>query len=87
MMNDAVAEGGGENFANNGFFYDMRFASGWFVGSIDDRAFEIFEILESVDFKNMFIFGFSFTAFSGIKVSPIEFEFKIKHILALSTRL
>ena len=56
MMNDAVAEGGGENFANNGFARDEGDAAGGDVGAVENSVAEVDEVFEFVQLEMMFIF-------------------------------
>ena len=56
-MDDAVAEGSGEDFSDDGLSGDEGDAAGGNVGAIEDGVAEVDEVFESVHFEDVFVAG------------------------------
>lgn len=66
MVDDAVAEGGGENLADDWLVDDVGGATRGLVGSVEEILFEGGEILKSVKLEDVLVVGLAFTAFAGL---------------------
>ena len=72
MMDDAVAEGGGDDFAGDGVLNDEGDAAAGMIITAEDAVAEVNEVFHIVEFKAMFVYGV-FLAFAGGEVGGPEF--------------
>ena len=67
MMDDAVAEGGGDDFAGDGVLDDEGDAAAGMIITAEDAVAEVNEVFHIVKFKAVLVYGV-FLAFAGGEV-------------------
>ena len=73
MVDNTVAEGGGENLANDGLLSDKGDAAARMIMLGEDVAAELVDILDEVSFEFKLVAGFEFV-FAGFVKGGMELE-------------